>query len=92
MRVIIEKVPYENKWKVWEEDPMVGRRYSEMDAEECFSLEEVLVALKKLMIFPISAKNDDPFPTYTNGDRKRNEKQDKKQSEIFAKILKDEDE
>lgn len=41
----------------------------------------------KKLIFKEKAEN--PFPTYTNGDRKRDKKIDKKQTEILSKILKD---
>lgn len=35
------------------------------------------------------SESKNPFPTYTNGDRKRDKEEDKKQAEIFSKIIKD---
>ena len=83
----IAKVYFRNKWKVWKDDPAAGRFKAEMDAEEYTTPEDVLQAVRK-WLDPTDSQTDDPFPTYTNGDRQRDKEQDEEITKIFSKILK----
>lgn len=53
-------------------------------------MEEDIGEMIKKMILKRKAQ-DDPFPCYTNGDRKRDKEQDERQAEIFRKVFKDEE-